>query len=105
MTEGNRLGGNEEIIRSDRFAALFETSSNQAVSTIGRRVERQDFEGTENCSELRGKARRPFLFGAVTQFSGNNNAGADLPFADLSNALRYPAVRIAHEVGDYVGIE
>jgi hypothetical protein len=26
-------------------------------------------------------------------------------FADLSDALRYPPVRIAHEVGYYVGVE
>jgi hypothetical protein len=40
MTERNRLGRDEEIVRADRLAVLFKTSSKQAIGTIGRRVER-----------------------------------------------------------------
>lgn len=40
MTERNRLGRNEKIVRPDRLAALFETSAKQAIGTIGGRVER-----------------------------------------------------------------
>src|SRR5260370_17009682 len=85
--------------------ALYQTSSKQAVSTIGWGVERQHFEGAENSFELRGKSRRSFLCAAITQFRGNNDAGTDLGFPNLSDLLRYWSVRIAHEVGDDVGID
>src|SRR5260370_8550207 len=84
--------------------ALYQTSSKQAVSTIGWGVERQHFEGAENSFELRGKSRRSFLCAAITQFRGNNDAGTDLGFPNLSDLLRYWSVRIAHEVGAPLGI-
>ncbi len=66
MTERNRLGGNEQIVRADRFPALLKTSSKQPIRAIGRRVERQNFEGAEDRGELRRKPRRPFLRAAIT---------------------------------------
>src|SRR5437660_3142286 len=57
MTERKRLGSNKQVVCPDRLAALFKTSSKQAIRTIGRRLERQDFEAAENCGELRRKPR------------------------------------------------
>ena len=66
ITERNRLSRNEEIIRADRFATLLKTRSEQAISTIGGRVERQDFKSTEDSSELCSKAWGSFFFAAIT---------------------------------------
>src|SRR5437764_14514695 len=65
MTERKRLGSNKQVVCPDRLAAPFKTSSKQAIRTIGRRVERQDFEAAENCGELRRKPRRSLLFAAI----------------------------------------
>jgi len=57
MSERNRLSENQQIVRADRFATLFKMSSKRTVSTIGKRIERQDFEDTKDCIELRRKPR------------------------------------------------
>ncbi len=105
MTERNCLGSNEQIVRADRFAALLKTNSDQSIRMIGRCVERQNFEDPENCGELRGESWRSFLYKAVTQFCGNNDAGANLGFPNLSDVLRYTSLGIADEVRDDIGIE
>jgi hypothetical protein len=55
--------------------------------------------------ELRREPRRPSLCSPVAEFRDDDDAGANLCLAYLANAPGYPALRVAHEVGDDVGVE
>src|SRR5216684_4340399 len=105
IAEGDCLSGNEQIITADRSADLFEPGADQAISGIGRHLEGENVQGAKYRLELRREPWRCLLRSPVAQFRGDDDACADLCLAYLADVLGYPALRMADEIGDDVGIE
>ena len=59
----------------------------------------------EHRLDLSLEPRRSAFLGSVTEFGGNDDAGADLGFADFANPLQHQSRRVANEVRDYIGIK
>lgn len=100
ITKGDGLSGNQQVIGANWPASLLHLRTQPSVSRIGWCLERQDFKRTEHGFKLSGEPWRSFFRGPVTQFRGDDDAGADFRFANLADVLRHYSQRTADEIGD-----
>jgi len=92
VTERDDLRGDQQIVAADRLAKLFQSGAKHSIHTIGWGLEGQDFDGPEHCRELSRKSRRSPFCRSITQFSGDDDAGADRGLANFMDVLRYDAL-------------
>jgi hypothetical protein len=102
---GDRVRRDQEIIPTDRRACVFQPGSDLGVLLVGGRVERQGGQGAQDGVQLLGQSCRALLGGAEAQFRGYDDAGADVGFSALGDAVTDAACRMAHEIGDDVRVE
>src|SRR5271154_1547636 len=87
VAERESLCCNEQIVSADRNASLFEPRTDEAVSDVGRRFERESIKSAEYGVKLSYKSPRTLFCHPVTQFCRDNDTRANPRFANLANAL------------------
>jgi len=105
QAEGERMGGDQQVIAADRSARPFEPGANFPVHGVGGDFERQDFERAEHRLELTRQPERTFLLSAEAQLRRGDDARADVRFPNAADVLDYRPLRIADKIGDDVRVE
>jgi hypothetical protein len=100
-----RPSGDKQIVAANRSADLFEPGADLPISRIGRCGEREHVKRAEHHLELSREPWRSLFRSSVAQFCRDDGAGADLRFTDPADVFGYPALRVADEVGNDIGIE
>jgi len=88
IAERNGLRGNEQVVAADRSALSFKAGANEAASHIGRRLDGENVKGDKYCFKLSREPRRSLLRSPITQFRCDDDASADLPFANPADVLK-----------------
>jgi hypothetical protein len=103
-TEGESVGGDEEIVGAKDFAILFEARAERAIFLVGRRLEWQNFDGGKNLFHAGGESRRYLASGTETKLGGEDDAGGDFGVGELADPICGAAVRVANQIGEAVGV-
>jgi len=95
----------QQVVGADGQPTALHGVTNGHVVSIGVCCKRQDLNRPENRFDLFLEPGRTAARSAVAQFAGDDDAGADLGFANPGYALCNAALGVAHQPGKYVGVE
>lgn len=94
----------QEVIVPNGTAETLEFSADFPIVPIGGFVQRNDVDGRQHSLELARKPPRTAAGGSVAQFGGHYDADRHRFLLDLNRALRDPASRQPHEIGNRVRV-
>src|SRR5262249_53663285 len=83
----------------------FQGGADRPVFSVGRSVERQDFDLIEQFFNRLQQTSRATLRAAVSQFGSHNDACADVALADFANTRRRLSLRMPDQIGNDVRIQ
>jgi hypothetical protein len=92
VAQCDSLSSYEQVVAANGSASLLKPSADQSVDCIGGRLEWDNIHRAKHRFDLFRKTWRSFSGGAISQFRSDDDAGADLLFANFSCMFRYATV-------------
>ena len=99
------MGRDEHVVAANGLTAPFQIRAQAPIMAIGIVLEGKNRKKCQNRFQLVRKTRRAASFGAIAQFSGNDDAGRNQLLADFGDMCGDRALGVPDEVRQDIGIE
>src|SRR5882672_218351 len=99
------MGPDQHIVGPAGSTYPFQHRSYLGISAIDVPIQRQHLDRLQQPLDACCQHRRVLLASSEPQFASNNNAGTDVLFPDLHNALLDTTARIFDQIGQNVRVE